>query len=46
MYRSRTDMLWRKIDLSKLDFGPAAVKKTVAVASGSFGFVDVTDQLL
>ena len=41
-------MLWRKIDLARLDFGPTAAKKTVTVtvATGSFGFLDVTDQLI
>ena len=46
-YRSRTDLTWRRIDLTQLDFSPAAPRRFAKVAmSGGFGFVDATAQLL
>ncbi len=44
--RSRADHTWRRIDLTRLDFSPTATRKSVEIVPGSFGFIDVTDELL
>ena len=48
MYRSREDMRWRMLNLSKMDFSElsATANKSVALTSTSFHCDDVTDQLL
>ena len=48
MYRSREDMRWRMLNLSKIDFSAssAAADRSVAITSTSFHYDDVTDQLV
>ena len=47
--RSRYDMQWRRLDLSRVDFAPAAVEARGAararIATAHFAFTDVTDEL-
>jgi hypothetical protein len=43
--RSRYDMSWRRLDLSRIDFRPTARKGTATIARAQFAFEDVTHEL-
>lgn len=44
--RSREDMAWRRVDLSRIDFTPSAPRRTVTIASPTFAAIDVTADFL
>ena len=45
-FRSRHDMTWRRVDLTRLNFSPSATSKSAKVTNAAFSFVDVTSELL
>jgi len=46
-HRSRADMMWRRLDLGKIDFSANATsaKRAARVTTASFAYVDVTEEL-